>query len=293
MKNLTVIIPVYNEGAGLRKTISTLCDYNIKNRLNWEIIAIDDGSNDDSAEILKEMSGIRVLTHPYNKGYGASIKSGIRAAATDLLAFYDADGQHNPADLLALLKNMGEYDLLVGRRGKDSFQDWIRKPGKWILAKLANFLTGRKIPDLNSGLRVVKRDIINKLFHLFPDSFSFSTTSTIAFMNMGYNVGYFPIKVNKRIGKSTIKQLKHGSSTILLMLRLIVLFNPLKVFIPVSFYLLVLGVLYEVIFGIVFIPGIKIIPGALLLILSGILVFFFGLVVDQISELRKHLYLKE
>ena len=179
--------------------------------------------------------------------------------------------------------------MIIGKRGKDSHQEWIRKPGKWVLGKVANFLTGRKIPDLNSGLRVIRRGIILRMLHLFPDGFSFSTTSSVAFMNMGYNTDYYPIKVNKRVGKSSVRQLKHGSSTIMLILRLIVLFNPLKVFLPMSFILVTVGLIYEILYGIILIPGISLIGGALLLILAGILIFFFGLVVDQVSEMRKHL----
>ncbi|MEX1013869.1 MAG: hypothetical protein WDZ80_01795, partial [Candidatus Paceibacterota bacterium] len=192
-------------------------------------------------------------------------------------------------DLIAIYNSFSNYDMLVGQRSKESHQDWIRKPGKWVLSKVANFLTGRKIPDLNSGLRIIKKDVISNMLHLFPEGFSFSTTSTIAFMNMGFNVGYIPITVQKRVGKSTVKQLKHGSSTIMLILRLIVLFNPLKVFLPASFLCIVVGLIYEVLFGILYYNGgIKLIPGAFFMILTGVLIFFFGLLVDQVSELRKN-----
>lgn len=126
---------------------------------------------------------------------------------------------------------------------------------------------------------------------MFPDGFSFSTTSTIAFMNMGYNVNYYPIQVSKRIGNSTVKQFKHGSNTILLMLRLIVLFNPLKVFLPISIYLFLVAVVYEIVFGIIYLlpDNFRLIPAAFFMMLTSILIFFFGLVVDQISELRKQM----
>jgi glycosyltransferase involved in cell wall biosynthesis len=233
IKNLTVIIPAYNEEEGIRNTIISLYD-SIKEK-KWEILIINDGSTDRTHEILMQIPFVKVIAHPHNKGYGACLKTGIRNSKTEFIAFYDADGQHKPQDLIELFNNLMTLDMIVGKRGKDSHQDWTRKPGKWVLARVANFLTGRRIPDLNSGLRITKKDVIIKMLHLFPDGFSFSTTSTIAFMNMGYNVGYYPIKVNKRIGKSSVKQLKHGSTAILLILRLIVLFNPLKVFFPVSF----------------------------------------------------------
>ena len=290
---LTIIIGAYNEEEGISKTIEGLKF--LLDKYNWKLIVINDGSDDNTELEIKKWankSNISYINHPYNKGYGAALKTGIRTAETPLIAFYDADGQHRPEDLLNLYNNFNNYDMLVGERGKDSHQEWIRKPGKWILGKVANYLTERKIPDLNSGLRVMRRNIIVKMLHLFPDGFSFSTTSSVAFMNMGYNTGYYPIKVNKRLGKSSVKQLKHGSNTIMLILRLIVLFNPLKVFLPTSLILIFIGLIYEILFGIIFIPGISIIGGALLLFLAGILIFFFGLVVDQISEMRKYLNIK-
>ena len=289
-KDLTVIIGAYNEEDGISKTIEGLNP--LLDKYNWQLIVVNDGSDDNTELEIKKWlktSNLSYINHPYNKGYGAALKTGIRNAETPLVAFYDADGQHRPEDLEKLYNNRGNLDMIIGKRGKDSHQEWIRKPGKWVLGKVANFLTGRKIPDLNSGLRVIRRGIILRMLHLFPDGFSFSTTSSVAFMNMGYNTDYYPIKVNKRVGKSSVRQLKHGSSTIMLILRLIVLFNPLKVFLPMSFILVTVGLIYEILYGIILIPGISLIGGALLLILAGILIFFFGLVVDQVSEMRKHL----
>lgn len=285
MKKVTVIIPAYNEESAIGCTLEELWE-TVKSH-NWDIIVINDGSTDRTAEIVKAFTFVKLIEHPYNKGYGASLKTGIQNAETELVAFYDADGQHKPEDLQSMLNNMAQYDMLVGMRTKNSYSAWTRRPGKWVLAKVANYLSGRKIPDLNSGLRIVKKELIENMLHLFPQGFSFSTTSTLAFFNMGYNVGYHPITARKRIGQSTVKQLKHGSETLMLILRLIVLFNPLKVFLPVSFALILLGLVYEVFWGIILIERIKLIPGALLLFLSGLLIFFFGLLADQLSALRK------
>lgn len=287
-KTITILVPAYNEEASIEKTLGKLLSFS-KNK-NWHIIVINDGSTDRTAGILNNISEIEVIDHPYNKGYGASLKSGILNAKTELIAFYDADGQHNPEDLENLIINFKNFDMMIGLRGKNSYQDWLRKPGKWVLSKVANLLTGKKIPDLNSGLRIVRRNIIIRMLHLLPQGFSFSTTSTIAFINLGYNVGYYPIVVKKRVGSSTVRQLKHGSDIIMLMLRLIVLFNPLKVFMPVSISLFIFGTIYEIIFGIVLLlpDNFRLIPAAFFMILTSILIFFFGLVVDQISELRKH-----
>lgn len=291
MSTLTIIIPAYNEERGIGRTLEELWEA-IKS-YNWNILVINDGSTDRTSEVIKGLPYVKLIEHPYNKGYGASLKTGIQNAETNLIAFYDADGQHRPHDLIKLHDNFKNFDMLVGKRGKDSHQELVRKPGKWVLAKVANFLTGKKIPDLNSGLRIIKKDIIKKMLHLFPDGFSFSTTSTIAFMNMGFNVGYEPILVSKRVGKSTVKQIRHGSQTLMLILRLIVLFNPLKVFLPVSFAIFTCGLIYEVYAGILtHVDPPKLIPGAFFMMLTGVMIFFFGLVVDQISEMRKHLNLK-
>jgi glycosyltransferase involved in cell wall biosynthesis len=283
---LSIIIPCYNEEQGIKDTLDTLLAFTEK--YGWSIVLVNDCSTDNTAQIIEPyQSRIKILTHPVNKGYGGSLKTGIRAVSTDYIALYDADGQHRPEDLLSMYENISDIDMMVGQRGKDSHQDWARKPGKWVLSKVANLLAGRKIPDLNSGLRVIKRSKIINLLHLFPQGFSFSTTSTIAFMHLGLRVEYFPIKVKKRIGSSTVKQFKHGSSTLLLILRLIVLFNPLKVFLPVSFFMIIVGVIYEFIYGIfVLFPDVKLIPAAFFMILTGIMIFFFGLIADQISAMR-------
>ncbi len=285
--SLTIIIPAYNEEQGIRETLETLLP--TAQKYKWKLCVINDASTDRTGELAGQVPGVEVIHHPYNKGYGAGLKTGIKAAKTEYVAFYDADGQHRPEDLETLVGRMDSYDMLVGKRGKTSHQDWVRKPGKWMLGKIANYLTERKIPDLNSGLRVARRKAILPLLPLFPNGFSFSTTSTIAFMNMGLNIDYVPIVVNRRVGTSSVKQLKHGSQTILLMLRLIVLFNPLKVFLPTSLSLVALGILYEILFGILFPASgvITFLPMSFIIIISGILIFFFGLVVDQISELRK------
>lgn len=289
MVSLTVIVPAYNEAAAITHTMAALRP--IAKRNCWEILVVNDGSTDTTADLLEGMEGIRVLTHRSNRGYGASLKSGIMAAVTPLIAFYDADGQHRPQDLEVLANRFETAccDMLVGERSTGSYRMHSRRLGKWALKTLANYLAERKIPDLNSGLRIVRRDAIIPLLRLFPNGFSFSTTSTIAFINFGLVVEYCPIKTEKRIGKSTVKQIKHGGETIILILRLILMFNPLKIFLPTSLFLFFVGAIYELVWGIILIPKVRLIPAALFTLLSSILVFFFGLVVDQISEMRKNI----
>jgi glycosyltransferase involved in cell wall biosynthesis len=286
MKGLTIIIPAYNEAMAISKTIEDLKHFAEKNK--WKIVVVNDGSSDNTKKILSKAEGITVKDHKINRGYGASLKTGINEAKTKLVAFYDADGQHDPKDLEKLWNSYEDHDMIVGKRSKGSHFLLSRAPGKWVLSKVANFLTGQKIPDLNSGLRIVRREVISKYLDLFPDGFSFSTTSSIALLSDKREVAYIPIKTRKRIGKSSVNQIRDGFSTILLILRLISLFNPLKVFLPASFFLIFIGVIYEIIWGYFLSTHLRLLPGALLTILTGIILFFFSLIMDQISQMRRN-----
>jgi glycosyltransferase involved in cell wall biosynthesis len=286
MKEITVIIPAYNEEKAIGETIEKLLPVAQKN--SWKILIVNDGSTDATQKEIEKFSSVKIVNHKVNRGYGASLKSGLSEATTELVAFYDADGQHNPQELEKLWNAWNDQDMIVGQRSKGSHFSISRAPGKWVLSKVANFLAGKKIPDLNSGLRIVKRETIKSYIQLFPDGFSFSTTSTIAFLGDRKQVDYIPIQTSKRIGKSSVNQIKDGFNTMLLILRLIVLFNPLKVFIPASFFLILISVIYEIFWGYVFSPHLKLLPGALLTFLTGIIIFFFALIMDQISQIRRN-----
>ncbi|MFO7809832.1 MAG: glycosyltransferase family 2 protein [Candidatus Delongbacteria bacterium] len=286
MKKLTVIIPAFNEAGAIGETLKELLPYAEKN--DWKIIVTNDGSTDGTGKILAGIKGITVLHHKVNKGYGASLKTGILKAKTALVAFFDADGQHTPKDLEKMWNKYSDQDMLVGARARGSHFSLSRAPGKWVLSVTANFLAGKKIPDLNSGLRIVKRETILKYLHLFPDGFSMSTTSTIALISDKRTVDYIKIRTKKRIGTSSVNQIRDGSNAVLLILRLIVLFNPLKVFLPASIILFFTGVVYEIIWGYYLSPHLKLLPGALMTILTSIIIFFFALIMDQISQIRRN-----
>ena len=286
MKTLTIIIPAYNEEKAIGETLEKLLPAAQRN--GWEILVVNDGSSDSTLKEIEKFPSVKVVNHKVNRGYGASLKTGLNNSETELAAFYDADGQHSPEELEKLWGAWTDQDMIVGQRVKGSHFSISRAPGKWILGKTANFLAGRKIPDLNSGLRIVKKDTINRYLQLFPDGFSFSTTSTIAFLGDKRQVDYIPIQTSKRIGKSNVNQIKDGFNTMLLILRLIVLFNPLKVFIPASFFLVLLSIVYEIIWGYIYSPHLRMLPGALLTFLTGIIIFFFALIMDQISQIRRN-----
>lgn len=284
---LSIIVPAYNEQDNLPPFLTELQSYLCHHRPEHEIVVVNDGSTDRTAEVLGSFPGIRVVHHIRNKGYGAALKTGIRQAAGELVLTMDSDGQHNPQDIALLLAQIDRYDMVVGERTQTFHSPLWRMPGKWFLGWLANYLTKQKIPDLNSGLRLFKRELILKYLHLCPDGFSFSTTSTLVFFNRGYSVKYVPITVNKRKeGKSTIT-VKTGFETLMLILRIIMLLDPLRLFLPVSFASGLLGVVW----GIYYLwLGHGLSMTSLLLLITALLLFFFGLLADQIAALRKERY---
>jgi glycosyltransferase involved in cell wall biosynthesis len=286
---LSVIMPVYNESG----TIGNLLDacLNLARVHNWEIIVVDDGSTDETAkQIQQRVDGrcLKLITHKRNRGYGGAIKTGIGASSSPRIATMDSDGQHDPNDLARLFPLLDGYDLVVGMRTSLIHSPPFRMPGKWILKGLATYLSGQKIPDLNSGLRLFRTDLIKKYLHLCPDGFSFSTTTTLVFLNRGYAVAYEPITIHPRSesGNSKVK-LSTGFSTIILILRIMSLFNPLRVYIPASVLLGIAGVLWGLPY-IILQRGVSV--GALLLIITSILLFFFGLLTDQVAQLRLEKY---
>jgi glycosyltransferase involved in cell wall biosynthesis len=286
----SIIVPCFNEGQVIQHVVTSLRAFLAQQaEISYEIIVVDDCSTDDTPEILKRLEGIKIIRHPINRGYGASIKTGIRQAQGVFVATFDGDGQHNPADLLNLFHTIRSEDwaLVVGARTKLLHSSLWRMPGKWVLGWLANFLSRTKIPDLNSGLRVFRKEIINNYLHLCSDRFSFSTTSTLILLNRGYSLAYVPIQVNSRQGKSTVS-LMTGYETILLILRVVCLFDPLRVFIPASVFLVFSGILLGIYPYFILKRGLT--TGSVLVILAGVLIFFFGLLADQISALRKEKY---
>ena len=286
-KTLSVIIPAYNEEKMIAQTIEGLRNELDKLDLDYEIIVINDGSIDKTKKTLKEVPGIQIINHPYNKGYGASLKTGIKNAKFDFILFFDADGQHPTKEIPNLLKYTKDFDMIAGARIKGKYKGpFVRLPGKKLLHLIANYLVGMKIPDLNCGFRIVKKAKMKKFLHLTPNGFSFSTTTTLAFITECLNVKFVPVQIKKRIGKSTVKS-KDALRMLLLILRIILLFSPLKIFLPVSFglfLLAILSILYDIFF-----QAFNITDATILFFVSSMLVFFFGLLSDQIAAIRREI----
>jgi glycosyltransferase involved in cell wall biosynthesis len=280
VSEVTVVIPAFNEAGRIAEVIREL-----RERIpGIRVLVVDDGSGDSTGHSALE-AGAEVISHRRNRGYGAALKTGIQAIATPYVAMYDGDGQHRPEDLLEMMSLARRADLVIGARDRNSSRQIDRWPGKWVLGRVANLLTGQKIPDLNSGLRVMRRSVILRYLHLLPNGFSASTTTTICMFQRGYDVKFVPITTRKRLeGKSTVRKLRDGLNAIRLMVRLIILFNPERFFLPPALAMIALGAGYGVYKAMVRGQGIPTL--AVLVIVTGLITGLFGLLADQISTLR-------
>ena len=241
---ITVVIPAFNEQKSIGRTIEEIKEILLKINLDSEIIVIDDCSNDDTLKMLKN-SSVKYFCHEYNQGYGASLKTGIKHAKYETVVITDADGTYPNNRIPDLVKHMeaGGYDMVVGSRtGEKVKVPLLRRIPKWILNKLANYLANTKIPDINSGLRIMKKAHIKRFDNILPDGFSFTTTITLAMLTNNMRVHYIPINYYRRIGKSKIRPFYDTLNFLQLIIRTILYFNPLKVFIPFSGMLIILAV---------------------------------------------------
>jgi glycosyltransferase involved in cell wall biosynthesis len=241
-KHVSIVVPAYNEEESIAQVIEQIDLVMRSHDYRYEIIVVDDGSTDNTAQMAEDKS-VRIIRHPCNKGYGASLKTGIRNAKGGIILIIDADCTYPVEKIPVLLSYMNEYDMVVGARtNKDVEIEFIRRPAKWALSKLANYLSGTRIPDLNSGFRAFRKEIALEFFNILPDQFSFTTTITLGMICSGYAIKYEPISYFKRVGKSKISPLRDTSNFISLIVRTVMYFNPLKIFLPVSLAIAVLGI---------------------------------------------------
>jgi glycosyltransferase involved in cell wall biosynthesis len=276
--SVTIVVPAFNEAGGIGDVIRELYA-----AAAWhQVLVIDDGSTDGTGEAAQN-AGARVIRHPYNKGNGASIKTAIRAATSEWMAIVDGDGQHRPEDALRLVARLGDYDLVVGARDPRTQATAGRRAGNALLNWLASFLTERPIPDLTSGFRAARRECLIEFLHLLPNGFSTPTTTTLAFLKAGYNVAFEPVAARARAGTSKIRLASDGAKFLLILLKVITIFSPLRIFAPVSAVSLAVGAAYGawnfIYYG-------RIPNGAVLLLLFSIMILLVGLVSEQISALR-------
>ncbi len=292
MPPVSVVIPAFNEEKAVGPEIQSIRKVLVEKGIVHEIIIVDDASQDNTAaQALAE--GVRVLQHPENRGYGASIKTGILAARYDVIAITDADGTYPADQLPILISKLQVADMVVGARvGSEVHIPWIRRPAKWVLRKLAAHIAGKDIPDLNSGLRVFRREVIQQYFSILSDRFSFTTTSTLALLGDNYQVTYHPINYYKRVGQSKIRP-RHFMDFTVLVLRMAMLFQPLKVFLPLAYIGATLGLLKSVFdvalvvqraaqFGMETFYQPILSTSSLLLLLAAMQFLFIGMVADGV-----------
>jgi glycosyltransferase involved in cell wall biosynthesis len=273
---ISVVIPAYNEGAVIAEVVSALAAAG-----PWhEIIVVDDGSRDDTSAHAAT-AGATVVRHPYNKGNGAAVKSGIRRATGAHVLIVDGDGQHSPDDARRLVARLGEYDLVIGARSTQATH--ARRFGNTALNRFASYLTGRDIPDLTSGFRAARRSCLCEFLHLLPNGFSTPTTTTLAFIKAGYNVAFEPIDARQRIGQSKIRLARDGAKFFIIILKIVTLFSPLRVFLPISLAAFALGAAYA---AWTIATQSHVTNSSVLLIMLAVIVFLVGLVSEQISAMR-------
>ncbi len=278
-QSVSVIIPAFNEGDGVGNVVGQVLGTLRSAGIECEVIVVDDGSTDGTADAAGR-AGAEVLRHGSNRGYGAALKTGILAAKHDLIAITDADGTYPIARLPELVQIAATADMVVGSRtGENVHIPMIRKPAKWALNQLANYVTKSKIPDLNSGMRVFWRTAALQYFNLLPNQFSFTTTITISMLCDRYAVKFVPIDYHKRTGRSKIVPWDAGTFLVLIM-RIAVLFKPLRVFLPAAFFFLAFGVIK----GAVDLLRDHFISGsAIFAMLSFVQIFLVGLVADAVA----------
>jgi len=274
----SVVIPAFNEAVSIAGVV-----HDLSSAAAWqEILVVDDGSTDETG-VRAAAAGARVIRHPYNKGNGAAVKTGIRQATGIFILITDGDGQHRPADATRLVAHLGTYDLVVGARSGQTHASLARRLGNATLNRIASYLTEQPIPDLTSGFRAARREYLLEFIHLLPNGFSTPTTTTLAFMRAGYSVRFEPVDAAQREGVSKIRLASDGVGFFLILLKVITIFSPLRIFAPISAAAFLLGAAYA---GWTILTQSHVTNSSVLLILLSVVILLVGLVSEQISSLR-------
>jgi glycosyltransferase involved in cell wall biosynthesis len=276
--SLSIIIPAKNEMASIGQVVTGAR----QNYPEAEIIVVDDGSADDTGRVA-ESAGARVIRHPESLGNGAAVKSGVRAARGEILAFMDADGQHDAKEFVPLLERLaGGYHMIIGARDSNSHASVGRLFANGFYNEFASLVSGRRIPDLTSGFRVARADYFKQFLYLLPNGFSYPTTITMAFLRSGYPVGFVPVTAAKRIGKSHIRPVRDGVRFLVIIFKIATLYAPLKVFLPVSAAFFVTGLGY---YAYTYFTMGRFTNMSLLVFSASVIIFLIGLISEQITAL--------
>lgn len=284
---LSIVIPAYNEENGIGPVLTELRETldSLDLGMPVEVVIVNDGSSDKTHAAIESHLDelIRLIDHPENRGYGASLKTGIRHAKYPWILITDADGTYPNEFIPDVLEHRDHHEMVVGARiGEKAHIPMLRRPPKWALRKLASTLSNQKIPDLNSGFRLMKRDVVEKYFNILPNGFSFTTTITLAMFSAGYNVRYVPINYHRREGKSKIRPIADTLNFLKLIIRTIVYFDPLRVFIPVAFAFFLSSI--AVGFGSYFALGELMDVTTVVLFVTGVQMLAIGMLADMLNR---------
>ena len=280
---ISIILPSYNESKVIADVISDIKFELNKIDSDYEIIIVNDNSKDDTEKIALQ-SGVKVISHPYNIGNGAAIKTGIRNCNGDLVVLMDSDGQHKAHDISKMLKFSNQYDMIVGARIDNKSGSIHRNFANIIFNIFASYITHFKVRDLTSGFRIIKKNIVTKFLYLLPNTFSYPSTLTLALIRSGYSVKYVPVTVEKRIGKSKIKIFSDGIRFLVIILKIGTLFSPLRVFIPISASFFAIGV-WHLFYKVFYLDG-KYTDFTIFIFIVSIIIFLLGLISEQISQIK-------
>lgn len=285
LREMSVVIPVYNEARAIGPTLEALSQTMQGLAIDYEVIVVDDGSRDNSAQVALDASPApRLIRHETNQGYGAALKSGFAVARYDTLAFLDADGSYPPGELADLIEAAGQADMVVAQRvGYRDHSSWARSLGQAILMPLANYLTDCRIPDLNSGMRIVRRDLVERYWPLLPDGFSLTTTLTLALLSARRRVVWRPIEFHARTGRSKIRPLRDMTNFLTLILRTATYFKPLRVYVPISALLVSLSIAVVIVTKLVYDRVWDV--TALFLFIAGLQMLLIGVVADLVLKM--------
>jgi len=278
MSSFSIVIPAKNEAGAIGAAVAGAREA----YPDAEIIVVDDGSDDDTGAVAKE-AGANVVRHPESLGNGAAVKAGARAATGDIIAFMDGDGQHSASEFAPLLQRLEEgYDMVIGARDSGSHANVGRLYANGIYNVVASWLTGRRIPDLTSGFRVVRATLFRQFLYLLPNGFSYPTTITMAFLRAGYPIRFESIPVAKRIGKSHIRPLRDGVRFMVIIFKIATLYSPLKIFLPISAAFFTTGLAWYIY---TFSTMGRFTNMSMLLLSASVIVFLIGLISEQITAL--------
>ena len=294
-QSLSVVLPIYDEEELIKGLVLGIIHVLSEQEISFEVVAVDDGSSDDSLNVLRGLkeTNPKVLTivkHLRNRGNGAALRSGIRIAKGDIVVTMDSDGQHNPEDILKLITNIPPYDLVIGARGEGYKGSWSRGLANHFYNRFASWLSQTEVKDLTSGFRAMRREAVLHFLPLFPNGFSAPTTTTLTFLKAGYNVLFVPIDVSQRIaGESKISIWRDGMRFVMIILRMIMLYDPLRIFLISGGVMSLLGLLAWIA-GLINAGRLVFPNSAIFLFSTAIVTWLLGLVSDQITSTRVHYY---